>query len=203
MLYNKTFLQMQRDYMELNDLIAKMKETQLKQYISEDGATSQYEKYKNEYNKLNSKIYATAMSLKEYFVENNEEFNKTNFNFSLSFFNGYAIMENTPMMQVSDYQKLNSEFLEDYKEDLKKILVAKKEQYNALNSVLRAQKQQYNQEFKEDVQKSNNTSARGKALISKFAKDLNQREAIYKKVHFIEKEIKTIDSVLGQYQIKG
>ena len=111
-------------------------------------------------------------------------------------------MENTPLMMRSDYQKLNAEFLEEYRGELEKILVAKKEQYNAVNAQLRVQKKQYKEEFNDDILKPNNTSPRAKALLSKFGKDLNQKEAIYKKVYFVEKEINTIDSVLEQYNIK-
>ena len=66
--YNKMFLQMQKDYMQLNDLITKLKTSKLEAYVTESGQAGQYEEYKKQYAKLNTKIYATAVSLKEYFV---------------------------------------------------------------------------------------------------------------------------------------
>jgi|GEM_PF-6959764 hypothetical protein len=196
--YNKNFLQMQKDYFKLDDIIAKVRtlKTNAKKNENTSEIANKYEEYATNYSELKSKVYANALRLKEYFVENNEEFDESNFKVNLSFYHGYSIMESTRIFDKDDYKSLNVDHLNNYKQEINNIMLAKKEQYNAFDTLLKADKKLFSKEFGEDVQKSKIDDERAKSIKARYKKTLNQRENIYKKMQFIKKEIATIDQAV-------
>ena len=201
-LYSKNFWQMQKDYFALDDLMTKMRTLKVEAYLTDGGQVSQYDTYAKEYTETKARVFANVNRLKEFFVENNEDFDYINFKNSLSFYNGYSIMEEIHLLSKSDYKKLNATFLNQYKEEIAMILITKKGQYDALNTSMEGDKKQYIEEFKEDIRNSNITASKPQAMRAKYEKTLIQRENVYKKLHFVEKEAKIIDEVLEQFEIK-
>ena len=125
-----------------------------------------------------------------------------NFRVSLSFFNGYSIMENNPIMTLNDYKKVDSNFLNQYKGELVKMLMLKEEQYKILDNLLVADKKQYFKMFNEDIENSKNTDSKAKTIIARYNKIYIQSQNILLKVNSAKSEIGVIDKVLEESNIK-
>lgn len=196
--YNESFTQTQKDYFELVNLLNDMKVERIKEYLGETNSTN-YNLMVEKYKTLRVKIMASTHRLKEYFVEHNEEFNNYFvFQISLSFFHNYSMEEGEYLLQMTDYKKLNAEFLAKYKQDFNGVLTRKEEQYNKLNTVAEKTAKEYEEKFGEPLRGSELNTNEANTLKAKYNKEFVQAEAIYKKVHFMKKEVNLIDSVLNK-----
>lgn len=200
--YENTFLSVQKDYKEMKELQENAKAYVAEGYVSGDMEATQYEDFKKAYNKLKVKTYAGVSRLKEYFVENNEEFSKEMFVKSVQFFSRYSINERVYVLDKQDYQYLNAEFLEDYRNSLSKIEQEKNEQYKEISVSLRQKAKEFKQKFNEHIQRTENTSEEALLLKEAFYVELFDREDVYKDLFFAQKEGNLIDEVLMQYEIK-
>lgn len=200
--YNKTFKEMYKDYFKLNDLISQLRIIKVETFLGNNTKEKESNNLVKEYQVLQLKTLARISKLKEYFVENNKEFNYMNFRVSLSFFNGYSIMENNPIMTLNDYKKVDSNFLNQYKGELVKMLMLKEEQYKILDNLLVADKKQYFKMFNEDIENSKNTDSKAKTIIARYNKIYIQSQNILLKVNSAKSEIGVIDKVLEESNIK-
>ena len=195
--YIKAFTQMQQDHFKLNEMQNDIKIDNMQQYLGQVEKSPQSVYLSEEFNKLKVKVLATANRLKEFFVENNKEFSYPMFKVSIEFFNSYAMEEQTVLMGMCDYKKLNSAFLEEYKEGLLITLKNKQNQYDRLTKELEKTENTYEQEVGEPLNNSESKNPKATVLKAKYRKDYYQREAIFNKLHFIKKEVETIDEVLN------
>lgn len=194
--YAKAFTQMQQDHFKLNQMANDINIFNMQQYLGQAEESKDSIYLIEEHKKLKVKVLATANRLKEYFVDNNEEFSYPMFKVSLEFFNHYSMEEKVVLMEKVDYEKINKVFLEEYKQGFYVTLSNKQNQYNKLTQELEKTEDTYKKEVGESINNSESKHPKATALKSKYRKDYYQREAIFNKLYFMEKEMALIDYVL-------
>jgi len=195
--YVKAFTQMQQDHFKIQEMANDIKIVNMQQYLGQVDETQESLYLKEEFNKLKVKVLATVSRLKEYFIDNNEEFSYPMFKVSIEFFNSYAMAEQTVFIEKYDYEKLNKAFLEEYKEGLTVTLNNKQNQYDRLTKELEKTESAYEKEVGEALNNSENKNPKATSLKAKYQKDFYQRENIFNKLYFIKKEVATINEVLN------